>query len=363
VNSDETMSNDAFVGQEETKVTPGETKVTPEESKLKSAEPEVKKRKPRIVFDPVTKSEMPATELHRLQREREEERARQHIDLLESEHVEREHDSSLDGRKSQLVSQTDNPLESSQKAALEPTPPDAGHGPSKISNEQTSQLEIEHKSIPPRAFSDAEDDDDSKPREQIDKLEPERQPSPQLSLPDGEEQTGQLSAEALAEIWSAPTTPSLEEEPQRQEEASNQATRIEPVMERCLNKRLSEGYADPYQVGGYKHLLGIFAFLYSTYIIGIGVTMAITPNVRTLVYTSIPLVPEASVKVVGVIMQVRLDWRRYRRVVVSQAKRRDLEHAGRESRQKQIFDRVSQVQRSDYERSYERDRHHLMTRG
>ena len=81
---------------------------------------------------------------------------------------------------------------------------------------------------------------------------------------------------------------------------------------------------DPYEFDLYRYILGIIIFVHSIYIIGIGVAMAIAPNVQTFLYASTPFVLEASVKVREAVL---LSKRRYQHYSSRKSAKKDIERS------------------------------------
>jgi hypothetical protein len=319
------------IGQDEEKSEPEKTAAAPEDKKVVPEEPKLKSTKykawiPRMKFDPVAKSFMLRPKLTRLNKEREMESQRQ------GENFEEGQNNGLDGVKAQFAPQKANPLELSQETPQGPAPPDAEPGPSKIQDKRMDHFEAD--SIRPLSDSKENSDDDHHSLTAAELAGLDRETEEMLRGDSLDEEHRKQEARKAEQ-----GTP--EQQIQRMDDEKAQELRDKAAAEPNFRRKLEVLLWDPYQIGGYRHLSVILAFLSSIYIIGIGVTMAITPNVRTLVYTSIPLVPEASVKAVGGIMQVWNDWqtygkggdwRKFRTVVMSHAKRWDLEAATEQAR-------------------------------
>jgi hypothetical protein len=318
------MSDDGVIGDEEEKAEPRKTNVTPEAKKvpleepiLRSTEYEAGAPRMRMKFDPIKKSYM--RRLKEFYRERAAEREAEIKALIEAEREDKRrrrdeilnegHNNSPDKVKTQFAPQKLSPLEVLKVVSLGSAPPDTRQGPSKI-QEQKDHLEAKYESI--RLPSNSEDNnDDDKFLTAADLADLEKM------LEDDTESFLEDYFKREEEEWR-----NREEQTRRMEDERAQQLRDQAAAEPRICKKLELLLWDPYQIGGYRHLSVIFAFLSSIYIIGIGVTMAIAPNVRTMVYTCIPLVPEALIKIEGGVMQVR---RTFRKIVRSRTNPGDLE--------------------------------------
>lgn len=98
---------------------------------------------------------------------------------------------------------------------------------------------------------------------------------------------------------------------------------------------------DPYDFDLYRYILAILLIVYSVYIIGIGVTMALAPNIQSFAYASVPFILEASVRMKEIFVFCKRTYRNWRR---KRADRKPREESRRQHHLQTHFHRRTHTQ-------------------